>query len=159
MIFIAVGTQKFPLDRLLRKVDELIVSGEITQPVFAQIGHSAYRPQKYDYTDFLSSDEFSERISQCDLLLTHSGVGTIITGIQNNKPTIVFPRLAKYAEHVDDHQLEIATAFTEKNLVLLCNDGDDLAELIGKAMQHNFSPYHSRRDKMISTIKDYLDSV
>ena len=159
MIFIAVGTQKFPLDRLLRKVDELIESGEITQPVFAQIGHSTYRPQKYDYTDFLSSDEFSEKISQCDLLLTHSGVGTIITGIQDKKPTIVFPRLAKYAEHVDDHQLEIATAFAEKNLVLLCNDGDDLAKLIEQAMEHNFSPYHSRRDKIIATIKDYLDTV
>jgi UDP-N-acetylglucosamine transferase subunit ALG13 len=140
-------------------VDQLIEAGVIREPVFAQTGHSDYVPRHFSWTPFLPKAEFEEKISRCRLLITHSGVGTIITGIKNKKPTIVYPRLAKYAEHVDDHQLEIATAFAEKNLVLLCGDGDDLADRIREAMGHSFSPYHSQRENMIATIRGYLDTV
>lgn len=37
MIYVAVGTQKFQFNRLLRNVDDLIESGVISEPVFAQV--------------------------------------------------------------------------------------------------------------------------
>lgn len=42
MIFVTIGTQKFPFDRLLKKIDELIESGFIKEKVIAQVGNSAY---------------------------------------------------------------------------------------------------------------------
>lgn len=44
MIFVSVGTQKFPLDRLFKEIDSLIEQGLINEPVFAQIGTSNYIP-------------------------------------------------------------------------------------------------------------------
>ena len=76
MVFVAVGTQKFPFNRLLKAVDELIEQGRLEEEVFAQVGHSDYVPRNYAYKDFLSKEEFQSCIERCDLLITHSGVAT-----------------------------------------------------------------------------------
>ena len=159
MIFVVMGTQKFQLNRLLVQIDELIEKGIITEPVFAQTGNSDYIPQNYSYEKFLDKEEFEKKISECDILITHSGVGTIISGLKNKKPIIVFPRLAKYKEHVDDHQLEIAQSFSELNYVLLCGEENNLGELIEKSRSHKFGTYTSGRGTVVNTVRDFLDKI
>lgn len=156
MIFIAIGTQKFQLNRLLKQIDRLIESKKITEKVFAQIGNSNYKPVNYEYTDFLNKEEFDKYVGECDILITHSGVGTIISGLSRKKPVIVYPRLAKYNEHVDDHQLQIAESFSMQNLVLLCGEKDDLNKLIQKARCHKFSVYRSQRENVIKKVRSFL---
>ena len=85
MIFVALGTQKFQFNRLLQMIDQLLVDGKITEPVFAQIGNSDYAPQNFQYASFLDKREFEEKIEECDVLITHSGVATIIAGLKNEK--------------------------------------------------------------------------
>lgn len=159
MIFVAVGTQKFQLNRLLKAVDELKEQGQLKDEVFAQTGHSDYIPRHYAYQDFLSRDDFQDCISRCDLLITHSGVATIIAGLKLHKRVVVVPRLAKFAEHVDDHQLQIAQSFAEKNLLLMCQDLEQLGETLERARTHSFAEYVSRRDRVINTIRDYLETI
>ncbi|MBQ3565692.1 MAG: glycosyl transferase [Oscillospiraceae bacterium] len=159
MIFVAVGTQKFQLNRLLILIDNLIENKIITDEVFAQIGNCDYIPKNYGYTDFLDKSSFDEYIKKCRLLITHSGVGTIISGINSRKPVIVFPRLKKYNEHVDDHQLEIAQSFTEQNYVLMCGENDSLEKIIEQSRTHKFDRYVSQRKNMISRIDKFLQSI
>lgn len=158
MIFVATGTQKFPLDRLLQTVDALIESSVITEEVFAQTGSSAYQPRHYGSTPFMGKEEFDEKVAACDLLITHSGVGTIISGMQRGKGIIVYPRLAKYGEHVDDHQLQIAEAFSAHGYVLLCGEKDDLGKKISEAKEKEFAVYHSQRERVITAVKDFLEA-
>ena len=158
MVFVAVGTQKFQLNRLLKAVDDLVEAG-LLEDVFAQTGHSDYVPRNYRYQDFLSRDDFQSCISRCDLLITHSGVATIIAGLKLRKPVIVVPRLEKFGEHVDDHQVQIAKSFSEKNLLLMCAEQDDLAETVKEAGGHVFDEYVSRRALVEKTIRDYLATI
>jgi len=60
MIFVTLGSQKFPLNRLLKKVDEIIEQGAIKEEVFVQTGYSDYCPQHYQYKQFLNREEFAE---------------------------------------------------------------------------------------------------
>lgn len=159
MIFAAVGTQKFQFNRLLRTIDELVYLGRIKETVYVQKGYSDYVPEHYQYSEFLNQKDFLHYIECCDLLITHSGVATIISGIQQNKPVIIMPRLARYGEHVDDHQVEIAKSFSEQNYVLLCQENDSLADLIEKAKTHKFSKYISKRQHVIKLVEDYLESI
>lgn len=159
MIFVAVGTQKFQMNRLLKAIDDLIGQGCIQEEVFAQTGHSDYIPRNYRYQKFLSRDDFQSCIDRCDLLITHSGVATIIAGLKLAKPVVVFPRLAKFGEHVDDHQLQIAKSFSQQNLVLLCGEEDDLAKVAEAAKQHSFDRYVSQREQVAETIRAYLGSL
>lgn len=159
MIFVAVGTQKFQFNRLLKAVDGLIAQGKLEDTVFAQTGHSDYIPRNYDYKDFLSAEDFHSCISSCDLLITHSGVATIMAGVKQEKPVVVIPRLARFGEHVDDHQLQIAASFSDSNLVLLCEDPDSLAQCIEEAKTHRFSRYVSQREQVCNTIREYLKTL
>ena len=159
MIFVAVGTQKFQLNRLLKQIDILIQNNIIKESVFAQIGHSDYCPKYYKFIDFLPKDEFDAMVDECNLLITHSGVGTIISGLNRNKKIIVYPRLAKYKEHIDDHQLEIAKAFSEMKYVILCKENDELEELIEISRTYGFEKYCSQREKVVSSIRGYLKSI
>lgn len=159
MIFVVLGTQKFQMNRLLKEIDALVVSKQIEEEVFAQIGNSDYLPQNYGYERFLSPNVFAEKIAECRILIAHSGVGTIMAGIKLKKPTIVYPRLEKYGEHVDDHQCEIAEAFSQQNYVLYCREQDSLVDLIQKCELHQFSDYISHKEDIISRIDDFIKSI
>lgn len=159
MIYVAVGTQKFPFNRLLKELDKKKGEGLIEESIFAQIGESTYEPEHYSYAHYLKKEEFTECIKKCDLLITHSGVATIIQGLKYKKPVIVIPRLAKYNEHVDDHQTQIAESFAEKNYVLQCGEEDNLADLIVEARKHHFDHYVSQKQQVVDTVRNYLNTI
>ena len=159
MIFIVLGTQKFQLNRLLKLLDGLVEKGQICDDVYAQIGNYTYIPKHYKYVRFLNKKDFEQKMEECEIVVSHSGVGTIISGLKHEKPVIVFPRLEKYGEHVDDHQLEIGESFSKNNLVFLCGENDDLLELIKKSRIHKFNKYVSQREKMITTVNNFLNSI
>lgn len=158
MIFIALGTQKFQLDRLLKEIDDLIEKKVITEPVVAQVGYSTYTPQHFRSNELISQEKFNELIGECDLLITHCGVGTILEGVRLNKHIIVYPRLAKYKEHVDDHQVEIAEAFEELGIVTYCKEEDSLGEKIKEAYAQTPAVFESNRKEHIRIINEFLQN-
>ncbi len=158
MIFVTLGTQKFQFNRLLRMMDDLIENKKIHERVFAQIGNSDYLPQYYEYCNFLSNNDYEEYIKNCDILVSHSGVGTIMTGLKYRRKIIVVPRLSKYGEHIDDHQTQIAQSFSKLNYVLMYSDEDNnMEQLIVDATTKHFSNYSSCRNRVIDTIRQYID--
>ena len=55
MIFVCIGSRDYQFNRLLKALDELVASGEITDDIFAQIGQSEYVPQHYRWERYLDS--------------------------------------------------------------------------------------------------------
>lgn len=159
MIFIILGTQKFQLNRLLKEIDQYIEKDLIKEEVKAQIGHSDYLPKNYSYERFLDKADFDAQVATASLIITHSGVGSIITALQAGKPVIVFPRMAKYHEHVDDHQLDIAIAFSKKMYVLCCKEEVDLLSMIQQSKEFSFQKYHSQTEKVVEIVKKYVEQV
>lgn len=141
LIFVTLGTQKFQMNRLVKAVDELAGNNTVGEEFFIQIGSSTYKPKNCKYVDFIDSEEYAKKISECSILITHAGVGTIITGTNAKKPVIVVPRQSRFGEHVDDHQGEIANAFSSKGCVLSCKNVDELGDYIEKAKTYDFKPY------------------
>lgn len=156
MIFITLGSQKFQFNRLLEEVDKLIEQGIITEEVFAQIGYSDYKPKNYKYNKFLDRDEFTEIIKKCDKVITHGGTGAIINAVKNNKKVIAIPRLAKYGEHVDDHQLQIVKKFKEMGVISICNDTKYLKKIYGEIESKIGKIYISNTEAIIESIDRFL---
>lgn len=159
MIFVAVGTQKFQFNRLLIEIDSLVQEKKIDEKIFAQIGNSDYYPKLFEYTEFLTKEEFNDYIEKCSLLITHGGVGTILSAKRIDKPVLVVPRLKKFNEHVDDHQLEIAQAFKKKNFVRLHEDHQDFESNIIAAKNGMYEQYQSALDKNVKVIDDFLTKI
>ena len=99
MIFVTLGTQKFQFNRLLRMMDDLIENKKIHERVFAQIGNSDYLPQYYEYCNFLSNNDYEEYIKNCDILVSHSGVGTIMTGLRYRRKMIIKRKLHSLSQN------------------------------------------------------------
>ena len=116
MILLIVGTQKFQFNRLLMTIDKLIDEKKITERVVAQVGNSDYKPVNYEFQDFFDSNKFDLLMDESTLIITHGGVGSIVSALKKNKKVIVVPRLKKYNEHIDDHQLEIVEEFKKENI-------------------------------------------
>lgn len=156
MIFVVLGTQKFQLNRLLKEIDEMIEMGGITQEVIAQIGVSDYEPKHYKYYRYIDKKQFDEFILQSTVVITHSGVGSIISALKAKKPVIAYPRLHKYHEHVDDHQLDIAKAF-EKNKYVICRYDDEPLPLVMKrCRQYPFADYVSNTNRVLGIVKGFI---
>ena len=156
MIFITLGSQKFQFNRLLIAVDELIEKGTIKEEVFAQTGYSDYKPKNCKFKQFLDREEFADYEAKADIVITHGGTGAIIGAVKKGKKVIAVPRLAKYGEHVDDHQLQLIAQFKNQNLICAVNDCSELAEALQFVKDHAFSIYKSNTPKYIAHIEKFI---
>ena len=126
MIFVSVGTQ-LPFHRLINAVDEW-AGNTGKNNVFAQIGKSKRTPQHLQWSRFVDTTEYKRKVHKADLIISHAGIGTIFTAIDYKKPIIIMPRLMRYGEVENEHQL--ATVQHLSNLLDICVaiDEKDLVE-------------------------------
>lgn len=152
MIFITLGSQKFQFNRLLKAVDEIAVD----EDVFAQIGYSDYKPRNYRYKEFLDRDEFENMMSKADIVITHGGTGAIIEAVKKGKKVIAVPRLKKYGEHVDDHQIQLIGQFRNLELIYACEDMD-LEKAIEIVRETEYKSYQSNTERIIKSLEEFID--
>jgi UDP-N-acetylglucosamine transferase subunit ALG13 len=157
MIFVTVGTHSQGLDRLIKKMDE--IAGKIDEEVIMQIGSSKYRPKNARYFDFINDFEnIIELNRKARIVVCHGGAGTIITALDEGTPVIAVPRLKKYEEHINDHQLELVDALSTSGKILAVYD----IELLEKALNSPFVNSHKNfedNNRMVRAIKNYLDEL
>ena len=158
MILVTLGTQDKSFKRLLDAIQKEIDAGNIKDRVVVQAGTTKYESKDMEIFDLIDRDKFNELMSQCDLLITHGGVGSILTGLKNNKKVIACPRLAKYNEHMNDHQMQIIERFNEAGYIIGVNDLNDLDKALKKVKSFKPKKYISNTDKMIKIIKDFIDN-
>lgn len=156
MIFVTLGSQKFQFNRLLKELDNIVARKKVTENIFAQIGYSDYKPQNYEYKEFVDRDEFKNIMSKCDLVISHGGTGAIITAVKQGKKVIAIPRLAKYGEHVDDHQIQLVKEFEESGIIKAVYDLNELEESILNIRKIQFKEYKSNTQNIINSIEKFI---
>ncbi len=112
MIFVTVGNDFRSFDRLLKKMDEIATS--LPHDLVIQRGYSRYRPLNGTCFDFVPMEQAIRYMKESRLVVSHSGIGTIILCKEQGIPLLILPRRKRYAEHMNDHQLEIAAALEER---------------------------------------------
>jgi len=160
MILVTLGTQDKAFIRILQDIDKEIRKGNIKEKVIVQAGYSLnkYKTDNMEMFDLIDREEFNKLVSNCTLLITHGGVGSILTGLKAGKKVIATPRLAKYKEHINDHQVQIVNEFSKKGYILAYNEGDKLSDILEKAKKFKPEKYVSNTDNLIKIIKDFIDN-
>ena len=157
MIFVTVGTHNQQFNRLLIEIDRLVEKGKIKN-VIAQIGYSTYAPKNYKWFRFLNFEGMVKLQKRADIIITHAGVGSIMTALDIDKPTIVVPRLSKYKEHVDNHQLFTTKELEKTDKVIAVYDINNLSKAIEKAKMFN-AKVGSKKSKVLEIIDNYLSET
>ena len=160
MILVTLGTQDKQFFRLLKAIDKEIEKGNIKDKVIVQAGYNfgRYETKNMEMFDLIDREKFGELVKECDFLITHGGEGSILNGIKQGKKIIACPRLAKYCEHLNDHQLQIVGEFSKLGYILPYNDGDDLGETIKKLKTFQPKKFVSNTENFIKIIKNYIDN-
>jgi exopolysaccharide biosynthesis glucuronosyltransferase PssE len=139
MILVATGTNGPPFDRLLRAVDEL----DLDEEIVVQYGPSDIRPRRARCVDYVGFDELAALVRQARSVVTHGGVGTILLALMNGRRPIVVPRLARFREVVDDHQLVLARRLGEEGLVTVLEDPKLLRQTLSEPDARVLGRVHS----------------
>lgn len=154
-IFVTVGTAPFP--RLVETMD--YISERIDDRVVIQIGRTSYKPKYAEYFDFIENADIRKLNREARVVVCHSGVGSILTALEENGNVIVFPRFSKFRENIDDHQLEIAKALEKKQLVKIAYNLDELLNLLTMNNTDKNAKEPDDNDVNKSNLIDYLASV
>jgi UDP-N-acetylglucosamine transferase subunit ALG13 len=120
MIFVTVGSD-LPFDRLVREVDGWAQRTE-RRDVFAQIGATDWKPTFIPYSKFLEPADFQRRLTASSIIISHSGMGTILSALSVEKPILVFPRRASLREARNDHQLATARYLSDLGKIRVALD-------------------------------------
>ena len=156
MIFICVGSRDYQFNRLLEKVDELVKDGIIKDEVIAQIGRSEYEPQNYQWSRFLDRDVFAIYQEEATLIVSHGGTGALIGALKKGKQVIAVPRLAKYGEHIDDHQIQVSEALQNEGYLRMVLDMEDLGNTIEMCYS---SPIIKKYDIPSNVVPIIIDNI
>lgn len=161
MIFVTLGTQDKEFKRLIDIIlNYLKETGSDEEKetktkieIVIQYGNTKYDYEVFDkYSnvkcfDFISPEDFDQYMNEAEVIITHAGVGTIINGLNKNKKLIVVPRLKKYKEHVNDHQLQITDNFAQEGYIIELGENDSLKEKIKQAKDFKPKKFVSNNKK------------
>lgn len=131
MIFVTVGTD-LPFDRLLRMVDAWARSRG-RRDVFAQIGEGGWEPECIPWRHFLEPHEYRCHLDAASLIVSHAGMGTILSALRRGKPILVMPKRAALGEHRSDHQVDTAERMEALGHVAAAYDAEDLHRMLDRA--------------------------
>ena len=151
-IFAAVGTQKFPFNRLIDALDNVARGRGFD--VFVQYG-SSRAPAVCQGAAFLGGEEYRAMLGQADVAVVHGGVGTVRAALMLGTRVVAVPRIAAEGEHVDNHQKEIVAAFADGGYIIPCYDLTKLGDAIDEALRCDFA----RFDPAPCTIEEELSEL
>lgn len=157
MIFLTTGTQE-PFDRLLKAVDE--VAPALGTRIVAQVSRSNYVAKHLETFAFASPGEFKKYFKEADLVISHAGMGTIISALEVEKPILIMPRLMRYREHRNDHQMATARVFQKLNYVHVAFDDAELKTKLLSVYKNGLQPLHKighfASPELMGSIKSFI---
>jgi len=123
-LFVTVGTD-LPFDRLVSTVDNW-AGGRKDLAIYAQIGETDLQPRHIEYSKFLDPKAFMKRFQEADYVISHAGMGTIVSSLSFQKPLLVMPRIAAKGEHRNEHQLATVHHLKKMDFVNVADDENKL---------------------------------
>jgi len=141
VIFLTIGTHE-PFDRLVKAVDDWIIDKGQGHEVVAQVlspASDAYIPKNFEMTPHLSPRDYEELILQADLIVSHAGMGSILTAFTHGKPIVIMPRRGHLRETRNDHQYTTVKNLKKRPGLFIAEDETKFADAIGAALSESHS--------------------
>lgn len=157
MVLVLLGTQANDFSRLLKEIEKLIIDGTIKEEVIVQAGSTKYESKYMKQFDMIAKEEIEDLKKQANYIITHGGVGSIVSCIKMGKKVVAVPRLAKYSEHVNNHQIQIIENMQQKGYIEGVIDIEELKEAIQKIDGFTPKKYESNTEKMINIVSEYIE--
>lgn len=159
LIFVILGTQDKKFPRLLNAVQKQIELGNIKEEVVVQAGSTVFASEEMQIFDYIEVEQFEQLVKAANIIICHAGVGTILTALKEGKKIIAAARLKKYGEHVNDHQLQILSNFTQAGYILALEDFEKLDSLLKQAKKFEPAMFQSNNRFFIKELQNEIENL
>lgn len=159
MILVTLGTQDKQFKRLIVEIDRLIEKKVIKDKVTVQAGSTKYESKNMEIFDLIPKFDFEKLIKESDYIITHGGVGTILTALKSGKRVIGVSRLSKYNEVINDHQIDLIPKFTQEGYIIGVNEIEDLEKAIVKINSFKPRKYKSDNKQLLNPIRIEIEQT
>jgi UDP-N-acetylglucosamine transferase subunit ALG13 len=134
LVFVTVGTDHHPFDRLSRWVDGWLgaASGRRVR-CLVQSGTSQ-PPRLADHQDYFGYQEMEALLQEAAAVVCHGGPGSVMMCRWAGKRPIVVPRRRDLGEHVDDHQVVFSRRIAAEGEIALAEDDAAFAACLEEAL-------------------------
>jgi beta-1,4-N-acetylglucosaminyltransferase len=154
VIFVTVGTDRvWRFDRLVNALDQLSPQDLVVQhgPASAPRGvKEAYR--------WLTFDQVLHFMGEANTVIGHAGAGTILCASNMGHIPVVMPRLKRFGETVDDHQVELATVFERSGKVTVVWEAARLPDRVAQSPKRSL-PAKSGDGRLQNEVRSALREV
>lgn len=156
MIYVTLGTMFMDFERLVRKMDE--IAGRTGEPVWIQRGLSKTIPKHAQYFDFKPPEENLAFQREARVIVCHAGIGAVTDALSVGRPFIAVPRLKRYGEHMNDHQLDLAQAVARRGWGRMVVDIDELDDACANPPRPALE-YRPAREGLIAAVRNMVERV
>jgi UDP-N-acetylglucosamine transferase subunit ALG13 len=154
VIFATVGTQ-LPFPRLLAALDRIARAHSLN--IVAQTCEPDGHYPHLTASAHIDPSVFESNARAADRLVSHAGIGTILTARRTAKPLILFPRRASMGEHRNEHQLATVHSVANRRGIYIALDEAELESLL---LRSELVPLRSEdsaaRAALISRLKGFI---
>lgn len=159
MIFVSLGTHERPFFRLVKEMDRLSCEGKIKEKIMVQLGFTDYKfkSPRIEAEKYMNQKKFDSLFKKAEIIITHGGSGNILEAVSLGKPVVAVPRLSKFGEHVNDHQLQIVKEMEKLGNVFAVYDIEKLSEAIKKARAAGIKKIKKREPEIFHIIEKALE--
>lgn len=155
MILVITGTSSWDFSRLIKEMDR--IAGKTDEEIVMQISDTRYEPKNAKFFRFVSEEEFESLFQKARLIISHAGIGSIISTFRHKKPLILVPRRKKFYEHFDDHQTDIAGELEKENKCIVVWDIQNLEMMLNV---NQFPKIDTNKEcSLIVNLKNYLEKI
>lgn len=157
MILVTVGMQ-LGFDRLIEAMDALAPGLET--PVVAQIGRGSYVPQNMEAHTSIPPQDFEAMVAASKVIVSHAGIGSVLTAARHSKPIVLFPRRASLGEHRNDHQLATVANLSDRPGILVAETEGDLKEQIYRGLAYGEVSYRAshQADALNRAVAQFIET-
>ena len=156
MIYVTLGTMFLDFPRLVRKMEE--IARDTGEEIIIQTGMGKTIPMACKHFNFKPRDEVLNVQREARVIVCHAGIGSVLDALQARRPFVVVPRLKKYDEHMNDHQIDLARAVESRGWGRMILNIEDLPAACADPhpVPANYAPAKAR---LISSIRELVDRI
>ena len=156
MIYVTVGTMFLDFPRLIHAMDA--IARDTGERVIIQTGMGNTLPQHCEHFAFKPREEILEIQRNARVVVCHAGIGCVSDALRMQRPLIVAPRLKRFNEHMNDHQLELARAVEARGWGRVIHDVSELPQACANPLAAH-EHYEPASGPLIADIKAFVNSI
>lgn len=156
MILVSMGSQPLKCERIVKAV----INSKIKDDIVVQAYYNPDETKHYKnvkFYKFLPYNEMEELINKAEILVV-SGTGAIFRALKMNKKVIIFPRLGKYGEAVDNHGLDMKV-LADQGYCEFVENAEDFQEVYKKCKKNKYKKFDSNTQNFIEKLKKEISNL